>query len=32
MLSKILVSLGGVILIGLVNWYFLFSRKKGSGR
>jgi plastocyanin domain-containing protein len=25
---KIFVTAAGVILIGLINWYFLFSRRK----
>jgi plastocyanin domain-containing protein len=28
MAMKIFVAAAGVILIGLINWYFLFSRKK----
>lgn len=30
MLTKLLVSLAGVLLIVWVNWYFLFSKPKKS--
>jgi plastocyanin domain-containing protein len=29
MTMKILVTAAGIILIVLINWYFLFSRRKG---
>jgi len=29
MTAKILVTAAGIILIGFINWYFLFSRRKG---
>ena len=29
MAMKILVTAAGIILIVLINWYFLFSRRKG---
>jgi plastocyanin domain-containing protein len=28
MLAKVLVTVSGLVLIGLVNWYFFFSRRK----
>ena len=30
MITKIIVTVFGVILIIFVNWFFLFSRRKGS--
>lgn len=30
MLTRLIVSLSGIFLIILINWYFLFSRRKAS--
>lgn len=30
MLSKLIVTLAGILLIFWVNWYFLFSKGKGA--
>ena len=30
MLAKLIVTIGGVFLIVLVNWYFFFSRRKAT--
>jgi len=32
MTAKILVTVLGVVLIIFVNWYFLFSKKRDSGK
>ena len=30
MAAKLIVTVFGILLIGLVNWYFFFSRRRGS--
>ncbi len=30
MLTKLIITVSGVLLIVLVNWYFFFSRRKGA--
>lgn len=30
MTAKLIVTIGGILLIALVNWYFFFSKRKAK--